>query len=145
MNILALHDGHNASACLLQDGVLSHAVQEERFTLMKNQGGFPRHSVDWIMRDASLDVDNLDCVVLGSWHNPGSDYTRAAIIESYTREDQCPQIWKFRLRTWRQDLLHKIGLYEKVKTKYDKARLSGVAQNLPDFPHKKIAILDHHL
>ena len=39
--ILGIHDGHNASACLLEDGVVSRAVQEERFTLVKNQGGFP--------------------------------------------------------------------------------------------------------
>ncbi len=145
MNILAINDGHNASACLLQDGVLNHAVQEERFTLMKNQGGFPRHSVDWIMRDAALDVDSLDFVVLGSWRNPGTSYTRAEIVQSYIRQAQSPSIWKFQLGMWRQGLLKKIGLYEKVKTKYDKARLKGLTQNLPDLPHKKIAVLDHHL
>ena len=144
MNILAINDGHNASACFLRDGVLSHAVQEERFTLMKNQGGFPRHSVDWIMQDAELDVDSLDFVVLSSWRNPGT-YTRMEILQSYIRQAQMPSIWKFRLRMWRQDLLKKMGLYEKVKTKYDKARLSGVTQNLSDLPHKKIAVLDHHL
>ena len=145
MNILAINDGHNASTCLLQDGVLSHAVQEERFTLMKNQGGFPRHSVDWIMRDAALDVDSLDFVVLGSWRNPGTSYTRAEIVQSYIRQAQSPSIWKFQLGMWRQGLLKKIGLYEKVKIKYDKARLNGLTQNLPDLPHKKIAVLDHHL
>ena len=143
MNILAINDGHNASACLLQDGVLNHAVQEERFTLMKNQGGFPRHSVDWIMQDVALDVDSLDFVVLGSWRNPGTSYTRAEIVQSYIRQAQSLSIWKFQLGMWRQGLLKKIGLYEKVKIKYDKARLSGLTQNLPDLPHKKIAVLDH--
>ena len=36
MNILAIHDGHNASACHLRDGEIKLALQEERLAREKN-------------------------------------------------------------------------------------------------------------
>jgi len=41
-NILAIHDGHNASVALLQQGVITYALGEERLSRMKNHGGFHR-------------------------------------------------------------------------------------------------------
>ena len=42
--ILGIHDGHNAAAALLEQGRVVAAVQEERLTGNKNQGGVPRSS-----------------------------------------------------------------------------------------------------
>jgi carbamoyltransferase len=36
MKILSIHDGHNASACLLIDGEIKYAIQEERLIREKN-------------------------------------------------------------------------------------------------------------
>jgi hypothetical protein len=36
MRVLGIHDGHNASAVLLEDGKISYAVQEERLNRIKN-------------------------------------------------------------------------------------------------------------
>lgn len=38
---IGVHIGHNASAALIEDGKLSFALQEERLTRTKNQGGMP--------------------------------------------------------------------------------------------------------
>ena len=46
---------------------------------------------------------------------------------------------------WLQGLLKKSGLYEKVKMKYDKARLSAATQTFSDLDVEKITVLDHHL
>ena len=35
MNFLSIHDGHNASACLMVDGKIILALQEERFNEIK--------------------------------------------------------------------------------------------------------------
>lgn len=43
--IIGVHDGHNASAAILEDGVLRFAIQEERLTATKNFYGFPSQSV----------------------------------------------------------------------------------------------------
>jgi len=37
MKIIAINDGHNASIALLENGELKLAIQEERFTRVKNQ------------------------------------------------------------------------------------------------------------
>ena len=39
--VIGVHDGHNASVALLRDGHLELALQEERFTRVKNQGDAP--------------------------------------------------------------------------------------------------------
>ena len=40
MLILGIHDGHNSTACLLNNGKILGMASEERFTKVKNQGGF---------------------------------------------------------------------------------------------------------
>lgn len=63
MKVLAIHDGHNATACYLQDGEVISMVSEERFTNIKNQGGFPRKSVEWILQSQNLRWEDIDQVV----------------------------------------------------------------------------------
>ena len=45
MYVLGIHDGHNASAALLQDGRVIAAVQEERPRGLKNALGMLRAAV----------------------------------------------------------------------------------------------------
>ncbi|HUO35377.1 MAG TPA: carbamoyltransferase C-terminal domain-containing protein [Candidatus Acidoferrum sp.] len=40
--VIGVHLGHNSAAALVQDGKLTFALQEERLTRTKNQGGTPR-------------------------------------------------------------------------------------------------------
>lgn len=63
MKILAIHDGHNSTICYLQKGKLISLISEERFTNIKNQGGFPRHSVEWILESNGLKWADLDAVI----------------------------------------------------------------------------------
>ena len=44
MNVVGIHDGHTAAAALARDGRIVAAVQEERFTRIKNWAGFPAQS-----------------------------------------------------------------------------------------------------
>jgi len=53
MNILGLNAYHgDASAALLVDGRLTAAVEEERFTRLKHQAGFPSLAVQHTLRHA---------------------------------------------------------------------------------------------
>jgi len=49
MLVLGISDGHDAGACLVDDGRLLAAVSEERFTRCKRQAGFPRESIRWCL------------------------------------------------------------------------------------------------
>lgn len=60
MRVLGIHTGIDASACLLDNGVIRFALQEERFVRKKNYVGFPQKSVAKILEMAKLSIDQID-------------------------------------------------------------------------------------
>ena len=44
----------DASACLMVDGEVTGAIQEERFTRNKHQGGWPHYAIDVLLQDAGI-------------------------------------------------------------------------------------------
>ena len=64
--ILGIHDGHTASACVLKEGKIVSAVEEERLTRIKNQSGFPRLSILKCLELAGITVDDVDLVAWGN-------------------------------------------------------------------------------
>ena len=64
MNILGIHDGHTATACLISNGEVLHNISEERFTKKKGQGGFPVKAVEYILRTSNLSSSELDYIGL---------------------------------------------------------------------------------
>jgi carbamoyltransferase len=60
--VLGVHDGHNASAAILEDDEVLFAVQEERLAGDKNHYGFPTRSIGACLDAAGIgpaDVDEL--------------------------------------------------------------------------------------
>ena len=45
MIVLGIHDGHDASACLMREGQVVLASAEERRTNQKNYAGVPKESI----------------------------------------------------------------------------------------------------
>jgi len=63
LNIIGISAGyHDSACCLLQDGKLLAAVQEERFTRVKNDKSFPRHAFRYCLNEAGLTIADLDCI-----------------------------------------------------------------------------------
>ena len=46
MNFLGINAGHGASCALMVNGKIKLVYQEERFTKIKNFGGYPRKSIE---------------------------------------------------------------------------------------------------
>ncbi len=64
MNILGISCFyHDSAACLVQDGDIIAAAQEERFTRKKHDFNFPKNAVDWCLKEAGISVKDLDFVV----------------------------------------------------------------------------------
>ena len=64
MNILGISAFyHDSAACLLQDGCISSAVQEERFSRVKHDPRFPGQAVAYCLEEAGITPDDLDYVV----------------------------------------------------------------------------------
>ncbi len=53
---------HDSAACLLVDGKIVAAAQEERFTRKKHDAGFPRNAARWCLKEAALPLARLDHV-----------------------------------------------------------------------------------
>jgi carbamoyltransferase len=61
LGISALY--HDSAACLVRDGEILAAAQEERFSRKKHDAGFPRHAIDYCLHEAGLsDASQLDLV-----------------------------------------------------------------------------------
>lgn len=76
MYILGINETHNSSAALLKDGLIVAAAQEERFTRVKNQGGFPKKAIDFCLKQNNINIEDIDLVVFGG-SNPFKRFTTA--------------------------------------------------------------------
>ena len=64
MNILGISAYyHDSAAALVQDGYITAAAQEERWTRKKHDHRFPARAVDYCLGQAGITVDDLDLVV----------------------------------------------------------------------------------
>ncbi len=64
MNILGISAFyHDSAACLVRDGDITFAAQEERFTRVKHDSSFPTHAIQACLNGAGLTVKDLDLVV----------------------------------------------------------------------------------
>src|SRR5437667_10273298 len=63
MNILGLNAYHgDSAACLIVDGKLVAAAEEERFRRIKHWAGLPTNAIDYCLREGHLtwrDVDHI--------------------------------------------------------------------------------------
>ena len=63
LNIIGVSSGYHDSACsLLQDGVLVAAVQEERFSRVKNDRSFPTRAFAYCLREGGITIADVDCI-----------------------------------------------------------------------------------
>lgn len=53
---------HDAAACLIKDGKLVAAAEEERFTRKKHDSGFPARAVKYCLAEAGIEPENLAAV-----------------------------------------------------------------------------------
>ncbi len=70
---------HDSAACLLRDGEVVAAAQEERFTRKKGDAAFPQQAVAYCLRTAGIGVDDLTHV--GFYDKPLLKFER--ILETY--------------------------------------------------------------
>jgi carbamoyltransferase len=70
---------HDSAACLLFDGEIVAAAQEERFTRKKHDAAFPGHAVAYCLNEAGLTIDDVDLV--GFYEKPLVKFDR--LLESY--------------------------------------------------------------
>jgi len=96
MVVLGINGGHNVSAALIKDGAVVACASEERFTRKKNDEGYPRESIEFVLNKAAVSPEQCDVVVYGGlWQDPiQTKIKRVArfTIKDYIREMH--EYWK---------------------------------------------------
>lgn len=70
---------HDSAACLLKDGVIIAAAQEERFTRKKHDPGFPHEAIKYCLQEAGITGKDVDNVVF--YEKPFVKFER--LLETY--------------------------------------------------------------
>lgn len=70
---------HDSAACLLEDGKIIAAAQEERFTRKKHDHNFPVNAIDYCLKFRGADAGNLDYIAF--YDKPFLKFER--LLESY--------------------------------------------------------------
>ena len=70
---------HDSAACLIKDGEIIAAAQEERFTRKKHDSRFPHHAIQYCLKEAQIDSEKIKNVVF--YEKPFLKFER--LLETY--------------------------------------------------------------
>ena len=70
---------HDSAACLLKDGEIVAAAQEERFTRKKHDARFPRYAIEYCLKEAQINAEDISNVVF--YEKPFVKFER--LLETY--------------------------------------------------------------
>lgn len=149
MYVLGLSSGYHDSAAALvdQDGIVA-AAQEERFTRIKHDAGFPTHAIRYCLTEADIGPDDVQTVVMHQ--KPMVDLARVLAarqhlgprgLRGFVRE--APSMVHGSLfigprveRTW-----HRLGATRRPNIAYLEHHLSHAAAAFLPSPFRSAAIL----
>ena len=126
MYILGISCFYNdAAACLVKDGQLVAAAQEERFTRKKHEAGFPSKAIRYCLKEAKIKTDDLNYI--GFYDKPFLKFER--LLETYL--EVFPRGWSSFVKSMPVWLKEKIWIPQIIKKELD---YQG-----------KIIFIEHHL
>ena len=70
---------HDSAACLIQDGDIIAAAQEERFTRIKHDSAFPNNAINYCLKEAKIIPDQIENIVF--YEKPFLKFER--LLETY--------------------------------------------------------------
>ncbi len=70
---------HDAAAAIVRDGEIVAAAQEERFTRVKHDPGFPQHAIEYCLQEAGVSPEDLKAVAF--YEKPLTHFER--LLETY--------------------------------------------------------------
>jgi len=104
---------HDSAACLVEDGRIVAAAQEERFTRKKHDSSFPSRAVDYCLREAGITTSELDLV--GFYEKPLVKFDR--LLETYAA--CAPRGWRSYLMAMPMWLSDKLWMASDIKERLE--------------------------
>ncbi len=126
---------HDSAAAIIKDGEVIAAAQEERFTRIKHDSGFPAEAIRFCLKQAKITLADLDSTVF--FEKPFLKFER--ILETYlSTAPKGFQSFKTAMPVW---------LHEKLFQKRILTDRFCALDNIEDRKsiHKKLLFSDHHL
>ncbi len=127
--VLGISEAHNCTAALLRDGEIIAVASEERFTRFKNDTGYPRQAVEYVLSHAGIRSDQVDLVVL-TYNNPYPHFGVA--IDHVDPREQAMETGARRVTSLRK-VVHRSAQFV-----YGMGSSNRVASGLLDFLEKNI-------
>ena len=106
---------HDSAACLVSDGEIVAAAQEERFTRIKHEHRFPVHAARYCLSEANLTARELDYV--GFYDKPLLKFDR--LLETYL--DYSPRGFSSFLKSMPLWMSEKLWMPDLIRTELAKA------------------------
>lgn len=126
MNILGISCYyHDASACLLKDGKVATAADEERFTRIKHDNNFPINAINYCLKEGGISIEDVDYV--GFYEKPIMKFDR--VLSQYL--ETFPRSFKMFVDTMPSFLAEKLRIHSKIRKEL---KYEG-----------EIFFIDHHL
>lgn len=117
---------HDSAAALLEDGMLVAAAEEERFTRKKHDYGFPAQAIDFCLKQAGIQSEDLDYVVF--YEKPLLKFERI-MLNNLQMFPQSYPVFRESMIAWFNE---KLWVKGKILTYL----------NIPD---QKLLFVEHHL
>ena len=123
MKVLGLNSFHgDSSACLLVDGRIVAAAEEERFTRVKHWAGFPKLAIEYCLAEGGMRLEDVD-VVAANHDSKANFWRRLAFLLS---RRPSPAAVRDRLRRRR----HRGDLQSHFATAFGAGRLRAAVENV---------------
>ena len=106
---------HDSAACLVVDGEIVAAAQEERFTRIKHDHNFPVHAVRYCLKEAGIGAEQLDQV--GFYDKPLLKFDR--LLETYL--DYAPSGFRSFLKAMPLWMKEKLWMPDLIRTELARA------------------------
>lgn len=138
MYTLGIHDGHNASVCLMKDGRVVYVIQEERPTKEKNKHDFPFASVELVLRKTGLQPNQIDEVVMNGY-TIAKPRDRKGILEQYESFLKPASVLAIKKK------LQDIGIVQQQYVKKNQATRFANLGKCGFNDSSKVKFVEHHL
>ena len=127
MNVLGLSFFyHDSAAALVQDGKLIAAAEEERFSRLKHDSGFPQLAIDFVLGQGGVTLDDVDYVVF--YEKPFVKFERM-LLSAMATFPKSAAVFRESMQRWVSD---------KLWIKSMMTKRMGI-------PSSKLLFADHHM
>ncbi len=141
MKVLGINDGHNAAACLYEEGNIVAAVQEERLRRIKNWAGMPIQAIGFVLNTAGVTPAQVDWVAMNGYH-AANVMTREELMEDYRRINDLDVTVKRRTRRAARKLAGVVGVLDSVRQRHRDVRVQALTEM--GIPRNRIVFVEHH-